>query len=105
MQLHDLTDGEHAYEMLPAPKNCDALTEPSTDGNDPAGQTERVDFSKPKPETGTVALRIVQIFCGLLLLMVIINSVAIGVLIQKLVSCNSNTVIANGRERYSGWTV
>ena len=99
--LHDIigrmvnVDDETVYEIPDISKEDDdnymkiktlaeRMTTSRTTRYNQARNLDGVDVSKPENDTAT--LRKVQIVCGLLLMMLVVNSVTIGVLIHMLVS-------------------
>ena len=65
---------------------ADRMTTSRMSRDKPTRNVDRVDVSKPS--TDAYALRKVQIFCLVLLVMLVISSVTIGVLINMMVSYN-----------------
>ena len=65
---------------------ADRMTTSRMSRDKPKRNVDRVDVSKPS--TDAYALRKVQIFCLILLAMLVISSVTIGVLINMMVSYN-----------------
>ena len=73
----------------------ETMTTPRTVRDKPTKDVNQVDGSKHEPVT--VASRKVQIFCVVLLVLLLISSVTLGVLMHKLVSYNPFILILTHR--------